>query len=111
MLKQSAALDLMYTALADPTRRAVIARLAKGPASVSDLAKPLKMSLPAIIPHLRLLEQSGFVVTEKIGRVRTCRIEPKRLDTAQAWLAKQRAQWEARFDSLDAFLLKGMKDE
>ena len=98
-------LDLMYSALADPARRAVIARLARGPASVSELAKPLKMSLPAIAPHLKLLEESGFVVSKKIGRVRTCRIEPKRLEAAQSWLAKQHALWEARFDRMDVFVL------
>lgn len=111
-MNHSATLDLMYTALADSTRRAMIARLARGPASVSELAKPLKMSLPAITPHLRLLEESGFVITEKIGRVRTCRIQPKRLDAAQSWLAKQKSMWEARFDRMDAFVLSmGDKDD
>ncbi len=112
MLNRSDALDLMYAALADPTRRAVISRLTRGPASVSEIAKPLKMSLPAITPHLKLLEESGFVVTEKIGRVRTCRIEPKRLNAAQTWLAKQRSLWDARFDRLDALVLRmGDEDE
>jgi DNA-binding transcriptional ArsR family regulator len=106
MLNQAAQLDLMFSALADPTRRAILGRLARGFATVSELAKPLKMSLPAIAPHLRLLEKSGFVVSRKAGRVRTCRIEPKRLDAAQAWLAQQRAEWEARFDRMDAFLLE-----
>ncbi len=105
--KHSAKLDIMFTALADPTRRAIVERLAHGPASVSELAKPLKRSLPAVVQHLQLLEQSGLVVSRKVGRVRTCRIEPKRLDAAQAWLAEQRAHWEARFDRLDAFLQKG----
>ncbi len=100
----------MYGALADGTRRAMIARLARGPASVSELAKPLKMSLPAVVQHLKVLEESGFVVSRKIGRVRTCRIEPKRLSAAQSWIARQRALWEARFDSMDAFVLE-MKDE
>jgi DNA-binding transcriptional ArsR family regulator len=105
MLNQSAQLDLMFSALADPTRRAILARLARGFATVSELAKPLKMSLPAIAPHLRLLEASGFVVSRKAGRVRTCRIEPQRLDAAAAWIAARRAEWEARFDRMDAFLL------
>ncbi len=104
MPNQSAALDLMYAALADGTRRAIIARLAKGPASVSELARPLKMSLPAVVQHLQLLEESGFVSSRKVGRVRTCRIEPKRLDAAQAWLAKQKSRWEAQVDALEAFL-------
>ncbi|NWG53238.1 MAG: helix-turn-helix transcriptional regulator [Hydrogenophilaceae bacterium] len=111
MLNRSADLDAMFQALADPTRRAVISRLARGPASVSELAKPLKMSLPAITPHLRLLEESGFVVSEKVGRVRTCRIQPKRLAAAQSWLAKQRAAWEARFDRMDKFILEQTNDD
>lgn len=111
MLKHSAQLDLVFSALADPTRRAILAQLARGLATVSELAKPLKMSLPAISPHLRLLEASGFVVSRKLGRVRTCRIEPKRLDAAQAWLAQQRAEWEARFDRMDSFLLENEKNE
>lgn len=104
MLNQSAALDLMYAALADGTRRAIIARLARGPASVSELARPLKMSLPAVVQHLQLLEESGFVSSRKVGRVRTCRIEAKRLDAAQAWLAKQKSRWAAQVDALEAFL-------
>jgi DNA-binding transcriptional ArsR family regulator len=111
MLNRSAQLDLMFSALADPTRRAILARLARGLATVTELAKPLKMSLPAIAPHLRLLEASGLVVSRKHGRVRTCRIEPKRLDAAQAWLAQQRAEWEARLDRMDTFLLENEKNE
>lgn len=110
MPNQSAALDKMFFALADPTRRAMIAQLARGPASVGELAKPLQMSLPAVVQHLKLLEDSGFVTSRKTGRVRTCRIEPKKLDAAQAWLAKQRAHWNARFDRMDAFVL-GEKDD
>jgi DNA-binding transcriptional ArsR family regulator len=109
VLNQSARLDLMFSALADPTRRAILTRLTQGIATVSELAKPLKMSLPAITPHLRLLETSGFVVSHKTGRVRTCQLEPKSLDAAQAWLAQQRAEWEARFDRMDAFILKNQK--
>lgn len=111
MLNQSAQLDSIFSALADPTRRAIISRLARGFATVSELAKPLKMSLPAIAPHLRLLEASGFVVSRKTGRVRMCRIEPKRLEVAQGWLAQQRAEWEARFDRMDAFLLENEKHD
>ena len=101
----------MFSALADPTRRAILARLARGFATVSELARPLKMSLPAIAPHLRLLEASGLVVSRKTGRVRTCRVEANRLDLAQAWLAKRRAEWEARFDRMDTFLLESEKNE
>ena len=105
MLNHSSDLDSMFAALADPARRAVIARLARGPASVSDLAKPLAMSLPAITPHIKLLEESGFVTSKKIGRVRTCELAPKRLKAAQNWLEQQRHAWEARFDAMDAFVL------
>ena len=105
MLNRSDALDRIFAALSDPTRRTVLAQLTRGPASVSDLARPLNMSLPAMSPHLKLLEQSGFVVTQKKGRVRTCAIVPQQLDAAQSWLAEQRAQWAARFDRMDAFVM------
>lgn len=111
MVNQSVELDLMFSALADPTRRAILARLVRGVATVSELAAPLRLSLPAITPHLRLLEKSGFVLSRKVGRVRTCRIEPERLATAQTWLAQQRAEWEARFDRMDAFILENHPHE
>ena len=104
MTKQSLALDRMFAALSDPTRRTMVERLVRGPATVSELAKPLPMSLPTVVQHLRVLEHSGLVRTEKKGRVRTCSIEVKRLDAAQTWLAKQRALWEAKFDRLDALV-------
>lgn len=107
MLKQSQALDLMFSALADPARRSMVERLAKGPASVSELAKPLNMSLPAVVQHLQLLEQSGLVTSRKTGRVRTCRIDPRRLNMAQSWLQKQRSLWEARLDRMDEIILRG----
>ena len=84
----------------------MIGRLVRGPASVSELARPLKMSLTAVAKHLTLLEQSGFVVSQKVGRVRICRIDPKQLLAAQDWLAKQRTLWEARLDRMDKFLLE-----
>lgn len=99
-------LDLVYAALADSSRRAMITRLALGPASVSELAAPLRMSLPAVTKHLALLERSGFVLSHKHGRVRTCRIDPERLDAAQDWLSKQKSLWETRFDRMDALVLK-----
>jgi DNA-binding transcriptional ArsR family regulator len=111
MLKRDEALDRMYAALADSSRRAMIAQLARGPASVSDLAKPLKMSLSAVVQHLNLLEESGFVTSRKVGRVRTCRIDHKKLDAAQGWLAKQRSMWESRFDRMDQFLLNNEDDD
>src|SRR5213078_4129936 len=95
MTKQALALNLMFAALSDPTRRSMVERLARGPATVSELARPLPMSLPTVVQHLKVLEESGLISSEKKGRVRTCRIEVKRLDAAQTWLGKQRALWEA----------------
>ena len=106
MTNQSLALSRVFSALSDPTRRAMVARLARGPASVSELAKPLPMSLPSVVQHLKVLEESGLVRSEKTGRIRTCWIEQDRLDVAQTWLGKQRALWEARFDRMDALLRK-----
>ncbi|MEZ5961552.1 MAG: metalloregulator ArsR/SmtB family transcription factor [Hyphomonadaceae bacterium] len=101
---RDATLDLAFQALADPSRRAMVDRLVKGPASVSELAKPLAMSLPGVMQHLAVLEASGLVVTEKIGRTRTCRIEPKVLTQAEHWIAERRALWERRLDRLGQFL-------
>jgi DNA-binding transcriptional ArsR family regulator len=97
-------LDLVFQALSDPSRRTMVERLSRGPASVSDLAQPLDMSLPAVMQHLQVLEASGLVRSEKTGRVRTCRIDPKALAGAEGWFAKRRASWERRFDRLEAFL-------
>jgi len=104
MLNESAALDLAFQALADPTRRGLVARLSRGPASVSELARPLPISLPAVLQHLQLLEASGLVRSEKKGRVRTCRIEPRALATAESWIGEQRALWEGRLDRLEDYL-------
>jgi DNA-binding transcriptional ArsR family regulator len=104
MLNHSAALDGVFQALADPTRRIMVTRLTRGPASVSELAKPLDMSLSAVVQHLAVLEASGLVRSEKVGRVRTCRVEPTALRSAEAWLVDQRATWERRLDRLAAFL-------
>lgn len=104
MPNDSAALDLAFQALADPTRRHMVARLVRGPASVSELAEPLRMSLPAVLQHLQMLEASGLVRSEKKGRVRTCRIQPEALSTAEKWIQEQRALWEAQLDRLEDFL-------
>jgi len=104
MFRAEAQLDLAFQALADPSRRAMIKHLAQGPASVSELAKPLAMSLPGVMQHLAVLEASGIVVSEKIGRTRTCRIEPKVLTQAEQWIAERRALWERRLDRLGQFL-------
>jgi len=103
-------LNGIFQALADPTRRAVLGRLCKGPASVSELAEPFAMALPSFMKHIHLLEDSGWIVTHKQGRVRTCAIETKTFNTADAWLTAQRARWEARFDRLDALLEGEPKD-
>jgi DNA-binding transcriptional ArsR family regulator len=104
MLNQSAELDRVFQALADPARRVMVERLARGPASVSELAQPLAMSLPAVLQHLQVLETSGLVRSEKAGRVRTCRIQPAALRTAETWLTRRRAGWERRLDRLGDFL-------
>jgi DNA-binding transcriptional ArsR family regulator len=104
MLNQSAQLDLMFQALADPSRRAMLDRMCKGPASVSDLAVPFEMSLPAVLQHLQVLEQSGLVKTEKVGRVRTCSVETKALRSVEQWVSARRTMWEARFDRLGVYL-------
>jgi DNA-binding transcriptional ArsR family regulator len=104
VLNESAWLDLAFQALADPTRRGMLARLSKGSASVSELARPLAMSLPAVLQHLQALEASGLVTSKKKGRVRTCRIEPEALSAAEAWIADRRTQWEGRLDRLEGFL-------
>jgi DNA-binding transcriptional ArsR family regulator len=104
MLNESARLDLAFQALADPTRRGMLARLSRAPASVSELAAPYRMSLPAVMQHLQMLEASGLVRSEKKGRVRTCRLEPKALASAESWIAQQRALWEGRLDRLEDYL-------
>ncbi len=106
MLQHSAPLDLMFQALADPARRGMVERLSRGPASVSELARPLAMSLSAVVQHLQVLEASGLVRSEKTGRVRTCRIEPAALRTAEEWIAARRATWERRLDRLGDYLAK-----
>lgn len=104
MLNESARLDLAFQALADPTRRGMLARLSRGPASVSELAQPFRISLPAVMQHLQSLEASGLVRSEKHGRVRTCRLEPKALSAAETWIAEQRVLWEGRLDRLEDYL-------
>lgn len=97
-------LDLMFQALADPTRRAMLERLSQSPASVSELAQPFDMSLPAVVQHLQVLEAAGIVASEKIGRVRTCRLEPRALSQAETWINQRRTEWERKLDRLGAFL-------
>lgn len=103
-------LDTIFQSLADPTRRAVIARLGRGPASVTELAKPFEMALPSFMKHVRQLEDSGLIRTHKHGRVRTCTIEENKFAMVETWLKEQRILWEARLDRLDAFATKTMKE-
>src|SRR5271163_5042245 len=100
MPNQLSPLDQVFQALADPTRRGMVERLVRGPASVSELAQPLAMSLPAVMQHLQVLEACSLVASEKAGRVRTCRIEPETLRQVEQWVAGQRTTWERRFDRL-----------
>jgi len=96
--------DLLFQALADPSRRAMVDRLTLGPASVSELARPLQMSLPAVVQHLHMLEHSGLVRSQKLGRVRTCTVEPAALRAAEQWIADRRAFWEESLDRLGEYL-------
>jgi DNA-binding transcriptional ArsR family regulator len=96
--------ELLFAALADPTRRSIVDRLIDGPASVSELARPLAMSLPGVVQHLHVLEASGLVRSRKAGRVRTCSIEPAALGTAEQWIAQRRKTWEERLDRLGEYL-------
>ena len=97
-------LDKAFTALSDPARRAMVERLAQGPATVSELARPLPMSLPAVMLHLKVLEDCGLVTSQKVGRVRTCRIEPQMLSQAEKWVSERRRMWERNLDRLGAYL-------
>jgi DNA-binding transcriptional ArsR family regulator len=103
MLKHSPgsdSIDRVFHALADPSRRVIVERLSSGPASVSDLARPLPMSLPAVVQHLQVLEASGLVRSKKVGRVRTCEVEPTALGPVEQWISARRANWERRLDRL-----------
>lgn len=104
MPNQSAQLSAVFTALADPTRRAVLAELMRGPKATTDLCRRHDMALPSFTQHLAVLEQSGLVRSTKAGRVRTWRANPARLKVAEHWLSAQRATWERRLDALDAYL-------
>ncbi len=103
-------LDSIFQGLADPTRRAVLARLAAGPAPVGELARPFSMALPSLMQHLSVLESAGLVRSQKTGRVRTYRLAPQRLKMAERWLGAQRAIWDSRLDQLDNYLLT-LKDQ
>jgi DNA-binding transcriptional ArsR family regulator len=104
VLNDSPQLDRAFQALSDPVRRRMLARLSRGPASVSELAQPFSISLPAVMQHLRALEDSGLVRSEKKGRVRTVRLEANALSAAESWIAERRAEWEAQLDRFETYL-------
>jgi DNA-binding transcriptional ArsR family regulator len=111
MLNQGATLDRVFQALADPSRRLMVERLSLGPASVSELARPLPMTLAAVVQHVQVLEASGLVRSQKTGRVRTCSIEPTVLRTAEQWITERRAGWERRLDRLGDYLAESPDPE
>ncbi len=113
MENYSASLNNVFHALADPTRRSVIARLGSGSASIKELAEPFGLGLPSFLKHIKVLENSGLIASEKVGRVRTCKLKRANLIAAQKWFDEQRAGWESRYDNLDNLLitLKGEEDE
>jgi DNA-binding transcriptional ArsR family regulator len=102
MANRPSEFDRVFHALADPSRRSMVERLVRGPASVSQLAEPLSMSLPAAVQHLSVLEEAGVVASQKLGRVRTCRLQSEVLRRAEDWLTAQRSDWERRLDRLSA---------
>lgn len=111
MAQHSEQLNGIFQALADPTRRAVLGRLGKGPASISELAKPFDMALPSFMKHIQLLEESGWIRTRKEGRVRTCALQKKPFAAVETWLAEQRSLWEGRTDRLESFVTTLRKEE
>lgn len=111
MANQSRQLDHVFGALSDSTRRAIIMRLCEGEASVGELAKPFEMALPSLMKHLRILESSGLVTSEKTGRVRTCALKTEALQTIEVWVATQRELWERRLDRLEAYVEKLDREE
>jgi len=111
MLDQAADLDRVFQALADPGRRVMVERLSQGPASVSELARPLAMSLAAVLQHVQVLEASGLVRSQKTGRTRTCRIDPAVLRSAEQWISERRALWERRLDRLGEYLENDSPEE
>jgi DNA-binding transcriptional ArsR family regulator len=110
VLNDSLELDRTFAALADPIRRGMLVRLSEGPASVSELAAPLPISLPAVLQHLKALEASGLVASEKRGRVRTVRVRPETLGAAEIWLTRRRREWEAHIDRFEDYLLSLKQD-
>jgi DNA-binding transcriptional ArsR family regulator len=111
MVNYNRQLDTTFQALADPTRRAIVAALARGQASVTELARPHRMSLPAVMKHLRVLQRAGLLTQRKSGRTRRCRLKPKPLQQAEAWISQYRMFWEGQFDALDRYLATHKTEE
>ncbi|RUT34544.1 ArsR family transcriptional regulator [Arsenicitalea aurantiaca] len=111
MAKHDRDLSLLFHALSDPTRRAILTRLAERPARVTDLAAPTGLRLPTVMRHLSVLEEAGLITTTKDGRIRTCALVPEALDPMRTWLEQQRAIWDARLDRFDAFVMRTMKED
>jgi DNA-binding transcriptional ArsR family regulator len=111
MPTETIALDQAFHALADPSRRSIVARLSRGSASVSELAAPLSISLPAVVQHLDVLQRSGLVSSEKVGRVRTCHLEPEPMQSVERWIARHRAEWESRLDRLGDVLNTNLEEK
>jgi DNA-binding transcriptional ArsR family regulator len=106
MLNYADPVDGVFHALGDPTRRAIVDRLSHGPATVSELAAPLPISLPAVVQHLAVLQECGLVDSQKVGRVRTCQVRPATMRQAERWIAQRRDEWERRLDRLGEFLVE-----
>jgi DNA-binding transcriptional ArsR family regulator len=104
-------LDLAFQALSDPGRRAMVERLSCGPASVSELARPLPMTLSAVVQHLKVLEEAGLVTSRKVGRVRTCRLEIRAMSQVEGWIAERKRFWEQQYDQLEAYLAQPAPEE
>jgi DNA-binding transcriptional ArsR family regulator len=104
MARRKANIDRVFHALGDPTRRAIVDKLSRGPITVSQLAKPLAITLAAVVQHMQVLEECGLIRTEKVGRVRTCSLEPEALSAAEQWIRDRRSTWERRFDRLGDLL-------
>jgi len=111
MDNHKAPLDIIFYALADPTRRAVVQRLGLGPAAVKELASPFDMALPSFMKHISILEESGLIASEKVGRVRTCTIDPDGMMLVQLWMDQQREIWEGRADRLTDYIENRMNRE
>ncbi|HEY8880905.1 MAG TPA: metalloregulator ArsR/SmtB family transcription factor [Roseateles sp.] len=111
MANNNLALDVVFHALSDPTRRAVLERLGLGPATVSELAEPFPMALPSFMKHVGVLEDSGLIRSRKVGRIRTCTLERRKLAAAERWFAEQRAMWESRYRNLDGLLAQMSGDD